>query len=140
MIKEFKKFIARGNVLDMAVGVIIGAAFGAIVTSIVNDIIMPLISLATGGLDFANWFIALDGKSYATLEAAQEAGAATLNYGNLISVIINFLIIAFCIFLVVKAFNKVTKKEEKKAAPAKSDEVKLLEEIRDLMKKEKKSK
>ena len=140
MIKEFKKFIARGNVLDMAVGVIIGAAFGAIVTSIVNDIIMPLISLATGGLDFANWFIALDGKSYATLEAAQEAGAATLNYGNLISVIINFLIIAFCIFLVVKAFNKVTKKEEKKEAPAKSDEVKLLEEIRDLMKKEKKSK
>ena len=140
MIKEFKKFIARGNVLDMAVGVIIGAAFGAIVTSIVNDIIMPLISLATGGLDFANWFIALDGKNYATLEAAQEAGAATLNYGNLISVIINFLIIAFCIFLVVKAFNKVTKKEEKKEAPAKSDEVKLLEEIRDLMKKEKKSK
>ncbi len=140
MIKEFKKFIARGNVLDMAVGVIIGAAFGAIVTSIVNDIIMPLISLATGGLDFANWFIALDGKNYATIEAAQEAGAATLNYGNLISVIINFLIIAFCIFLVVKAFNKVTKKEEKKAAPAKSDEVKLLEEIRDLMKKEKKSK
>lgn len=140
MIKEFKKFIARGNVLDMAVGVIIGAAFGAIVTSIVNDIIMPLISLATGGLDFANWFVALDGKKYATLEAAQEAGAATLNYGNLISVIINFLIIAFCIFLVVKAFNKVTKKEEKKEAPAKSDEVKLLEEIRDLMKKEKKSK
>lgn len=140
MIKEFKKFIARGNVLDMAVGVIIGAAFGAIVTSIVNDIIMPLISLATGGLDFANWFVALDGKKYATLEAAQEAGAATLNYGNLISVIINFIIIAFCIFLVVKAFNKVTKKEEKKAAPAKSDEVKLLEEIRDLMKKEKKSK
>ena len=140
MIKEFKKFIARGNVLDMAVGVIIGAAFGAIVTSIVNDIIMPLISLATGGLDFANWFIALDGKSYATLEAAQEAGAATLNYVNLISVIINFLIIAFCIFLVVKAYNKVTKKEEKKEAPAKSDEVKLLEEIRDLMKKEKKSK
>ena len=140
MIKEFKKFIARGNVLDMAVGVVIGAAFGAIVTSIVNDIIMPLISLATGGLDFANWFVALDGKKYATLEAAQEAGAATLNYGNLISVIINFLIIAFCIFLVVKAFNKFSKKEEKKAAPAKSDEVKLLEEIRDLMKKEKKSK
>ena len=140
MLKEFKKFIARGNVLDMAVGVVIGAAFGAIVTSLVNDIIMPLISLATGGLDFANWFVALDGKKYATLEAAQEAGAATLNYGNLISVIINFLIIAFCIFLVVKAFNKLSKKEEKKAAPAKSDEVKLLEEIRDLMKKEKKSK
>ena len=140
MLKEFKKFIARGNVLDMAVGVVIGAAFGAIVTSLVNDIIMPLISLATGGLDFANWFVALDGKKYATLEAAQEAGAATLNYGNLISVIINFLIIAFCIFLVVKAFNKISKKEEKKEAPAKSDEVKLLEEIRDLMKKEKKSK
>ena len=134
---EFKEFIKRGNVLDMAVGVVIGGAFGSIVTSLVNDIILPLVSLATGGLDFTNWFVALDGKEYATLEAAQDAGAATLNYGNLISVILNFIIVAFCIFLVVKAMNKFMKKkeEEKKEEPAaKSDEVKLLEEIRDLMK------
>lgn len=134
---EFKEFIKRGNVLDMAVGVVIGGAFGAIVTSLVNDIIMPLVSLATGGIDFTNWFVALDGKTYATLEAAQEAGAATLNYGNLISVIINFVIVAFCIFIVVKAMNKFMKKKEeekKEEPPAKSDEVKLLEEIRDLLK------
>ena len=135
---EFKEFIKRGNVMDMAIGVVIGTAFGSIVTSLVNDIIMPLVSLLTGGIDFTNWFVALDGNKYATLEAAQEAGAATLNYGNLISVIINFIIVAFCIFMVVKAMNKFKKKEEpKEEAPAKSDEVKLLEEIRDLMKKNK---
>lgn len=135
---EFKEFIKRGNVMDMAVGVVIGTAFGAIVTSLVNDIIMPLVSLATGGMDFSNWFVALDGNKYATLEAAQEAGAATLNYGNLISVILNFIIIAFCIFMVVKAMNKFKKKEEpKEEAPKKSDEVVLLEEIRDIMKKNK---
>ena len=137
---EFKEFIKRGNVMDMAVGVVIGAAFSAIVTSIVNDIIMPLVSLATGGIDFTNWFVALDGNKYETLEAAQTAGAATLNYGNLISVIVNFIIVALCIFLVVKAMNKFKKKEEpkKEEKPAKSDEVKLLEEIRDLMKKKSK--
>ena len=135
---EFKEFIKRGNVMDMAVGVVIGTAFGAIVTSIVNDIIMPLVSLLTGGMDFTNWFVALDGNKYATLEAAQEAGAATLNYGNLISVVLNFIIVAFCIFMVVKAMNKFKKKEEpKEEAPKKSDEVILLEEIRDLMKKNK---
>ena len=133
---EFKEFIKRGNVLDMAVGVVIGAAFGSIVTSLVNDIIMPLVSLLTGGLDFTNWFVALDGNEYATLEAAQTAGAATLNYGNLISVIINFVIVAFCIFIVVKAMNKFMRKKEepKEEAPKKSDEVVLLEEIRDLLK------
>ena len=132
---EFKEFIKKGNVIDMAVGVIIGGAFGAIVTSLVNDIIMPLISLITGGLDFSNWFVALDGQKYATLEAAQTAGAATLNYGNLISVIINFVIVALCIFIVIKAINKLHKKEEvKEEAPAKPDDVKLLEEIRDLLK------
>ena len=138
-VKEFGEFIKKGNVVDMAVGVVIGSAFGAIVTSIVNDIIMPLVSLLTGGLDFSNWFVALDGKTYETIEAAQTAGAATLNYGNLISVILNFIIVAFCIFLVVKAMNKMKRKEEEKPAepPAKSDEVKLLEEIRDLMKKQK---
>ena len=132
---EFKEFIKKGNVIDMAVGVIIGGAFGAIVTSLVNDIIMPLISLITGGLDFSNWFVALDGQKYATLEAAQTAGAATLNYGNLISVIINFVIVALCIFIVIKAINKLHKKEEvKEEAPVKPDDIKLLEEIRDLLK------
>ena len=123
----------------MAVGVVIGSAFGAIVTSLVNDIIMPLVSLLTGGLDFSNWFVALDGKTYATLEEATAAGAATLSYGNLISVVLNFLIVAFCIFLVIKAMSKLQKKKEepKEEAQKKSDEVKLLEEIRDLMKKRK---
>ena len=135
---EFKEFIKRGNVVDMAVGVIIGGAFGGIVTSLVNDIIMPLISLLTGGLNFANWFVALDGNKYETIEAAQTAGAATLNYGNLISVVINFIIVAFCIFMVVKAMNKfMRKKEETKEEPKKPDDVVLLEEIRDLIKKRK---
>ena len=137
-VKEFGEFIKKGNVVDMAVGVVIGSAFGAIVTSLVNDIIMPLVSLLTGGLDFSNWFLALDGNKYATLEEATTAGAATLNYGNLISVVINFVIVAFCIFLVVKAMNRLKRKEEeekKEEAPVKSDEVVLLEEIRDLMKK-----
>lgn len=135
---EFKEFIKRGNVVDMAVGVIIGGAFGGIVTSLVNDIIMPLISLLTGGLNFANWFVALDGNKYETIEAAQTAGAATLNYGNLISVVINFIIVAFCIFMVVKAMNKfMRKKEEPKEEPKKPDDVVLLEEIRDLIKKRK---
>jgi large conductance mechanosensitive channel len=138
-IKEFGEFIKKGNVVDMAVGVVIGGAFSAIVTSLVNDIIMPLVSLLTGGIDFSNWFLALDGKEYATLEEATTAGAATLNYGNLISLVINFLIVAFCIFLVVKAMNRFKKKEEEKPKeePKKSDEVLLLEEIRDLMKKRK---
>ena len=137
--KEFGDFIKKGNVVDMAVGVVIGTAFGAIVTSLVNDIIMPLISLLTGGLDFSNWFLALDGNKYATLEEATNAGAATLNYGNLISVVLNFLIVAFCIFLVVKAMSKLKKKEEpkKEEAPKKPDDVVLLEEIRDLLKKRK---
>lgn len=143
MIKEFKAFISRGNVMDLAVGVIIGAAFQAIINSLVNDIIMPLITLITGGIDFTNWFISLDGTSYKTLAAAQEAGAATLNYGVFITAVINFLLMALVIFFIVKAMNKLAdkgkKKEEKKEeAPAKSDEVVLLEQIRDLLKKENK--
>lgn len=119
---EFKKFIMRGNVIDLAVGVIIGGAFQAIVKSLVDDIVMPVISLATKGLDFANWFIALDGKEYETLAAAQEAGAATLSYGNFISAVLNFLIMAFVIFVFVKAINTVAdrakkKEEEAPAAP-----------------------
>lgn len=137
-LKEFGEFIKRGNVVDMAVGVVIGGAFSSIVTSIVNDIIMPVVSLITGGIDFSNWFVALDGNTYATLEKAQEAGAATLNYGNLISIVLNFLIVAFCIFIVIKIIGKFNRKqevkEEKEEAPAKPDDVVLLEEIRDLLK------
>ena len=114
---EFKKFITRGNVIDLAVGVIVGGAFQKIVNSLVDDIVMPVISLATKGLDFANWFIALDGEKYATLEAAKEAGAATLNFGNFISAILNFLIMAFIIFLLVQGINSVVEKTKKPEAP-----------------------
>ena len=105
--KEFKEFIMRGNVIDLAVGVIIGGAFKAIVDSLVSDVIMPIISLLTGGIDFTSWFIALDGGSYKTLEDAQTAGASVLAFGNFIAAILNFLIMAFVIFLLVKGINKV---------------------------------
>jgi large conductance mechanosensitive channel len=137
MIKEFKEFINKGNVMDLAVGVIIGGAFGTIVTSLVNDIIMPVISLITGGIDFSGWFVSLNGQKYATLAEAEEAGAAVLAYGKFISAVIYFLILAFIIFLIVKAMNKMKKKKEEEK-PAKSDEVKLLEEIRDELKNKKK--
>ncbi len=114
---EFKKFALKGNMIDLAVGVIIGGAFNGLVTSLVNDIIMPVLSLFTGKLDFANWFVALDGKTYTTIEAAKEAGAATLNYGNFISGIINFIIMAFVVFMLVKAINKM-KNDEPAPAPA----------------------
>lgn len=112
-IAEFKKFITRGNVIDLAVGVIIGGAFQAIVNSLVNDIIMPVISLATRGVDFTQLFVSLDGKSYDTLEQAQKAGAAVISYGNFISVILNFLIMAFVIFLIVKGINRLNDKIKK---------------------------
>ncbi len=115
---EFKKFIMRGNVIDLAVGVIVGGAFQAIVKSLVDDVVMPVISLATKGINFADLFIALDGGEYATLAAAQEAGAATLNYGNFISAIINFLIMAFVVFLLVKGINAVAEKSKKKEEEA----------------------
>ena len=119
---EFKKFIMRGNVIDLAVGVIIGGAFQAIVNSLVNDVIMPVISLLTKGVDFTNLFIQLNGDvKYATLAEAQEAGAAVLAYGNFLSAVINFLIMALVIFLLVKGINKVHsigKKEEPAEEPA----------------------
>ena len=115
---EFKKFIMRGNVIDLAVGVIIGGAFQAIVKSLVDDIIMPVVGLATKGIDFTNWFIALDGNKYETLELAKEAGAATLNFGSFISAILNFLIMALVIFIFVKAINTVAEKARKPEAPA----------------------
>ena len=116
---EFREFIMRGNVMDMAVGVIIGGAFQAIINSLVNDIIMPVITLLTGGIDFSNWFVALDGGQYATLAEAQEIGAATLNYGLFITAIINFLLMALVIFLLVKTLNKIAEKakKEEEAAP-----------------------
>ncbi|MBR4979364.1 MAG: large conductance mechanosensitive channel protein MscL [Clostridia bacterium] len=110
---EFKTFIMRGNVIDLAVGVIIGGAFQAIVNSLVNDIIMPVISLLTKGLDFANLFVALDGNEYATLAEAQEAGAAVITYGSFIGAVINFVIMAFVIFLIVKSINKASEKFSK---------------------------
>lgn len=111
-LQEFKTFISRGNVIDMAVGVIIGASFKSIVDSLVSDIIMPLISSVVGGLDFSNWFISLDSNKYETLSAAQEAGAATLNYGVFITAIINFLIMAFVIFMLIKVLNAFINKRE----------------------------
>ncbi|MGI6269529.1 MAG: large conductance mechanosensitive channel protein MscL [Candidatus Howiella sp.] len=119
---EFKTFIMRGNVIDMAVGVIIGGAFQKIITSLVDDVVMPVITLITGGIDFNNWFIALDGGKYASLTEAKTAGAATLNYGTFITVVINFLLMAAVIFLLVKGMNAlaertVHKKEEAPAAP-----------------------
>lgn len=111
MWKEFKEFAFKGNVIDLAVGVMIGAAFGKIVSSVVNDIFMPLLSPLTGSLDFSSLFVAMDGNSYATLAKAQEAGSATLNYGAFITTVIDFLIIALCIFLFVRLISKLQRKE-----------------------------
>ena len=117
--KEFKEFIMRGNVIDLAVGVIIGGAFQAIVNSVVNDLIMPLISLATKGIDFTNKFIVLGSdKTFATLDAAKEAGVAVLSYGSFVTAVINFIIMAFIIFLMVKGINKVSNLGKKKEEPA----------------------
>ena len=114
--KEFKTFITRGNMMDLAVGVIVGGAFNSIVSSLVNDVIMPVISIFTGKIDFANLFVALDGKQYATAEAAKEAGASVLAYGNFITAIINFVVLAFVVFLLVKGLNKLREESAKKAA------------------------
>jgi large conductance mechanosensitive channel len=116
MLEEFKKFAMRGNVVDMAVGIVIGAAFGKIVSSFVKDVLMPPIGKLMGGVDFSNLFVNLGEGSYATLAAAQEAGAATLNYGIFINTVLDFLIVAFAIFMVIKAMNKM-KTEEPPAAP-----------------------
>lgn len=111
MFKEFKAFIMRGNVLDMAVGIIIGAAFGKIVTSFVSDILTPVIGLGLGKVDFSNLFIALNGEVYKTLDEAKKAGVATLNYGVFLNVVIDFLIVAFAIFMIVRVANKAKKAE-----------------------------
>ena len=137
MIKEFREFIERGNVIELAVAFVMGVAFNAIIKSFVADIIMPLVGLVTGGVDFVNRFIVLGAGEFATLAEAQEAGAATLNYGVFINAIIEFVIIAFVLFMIVRTYNRMQKKEEEApAAPAKPprQEV-LLEEIRDALKK-----
>ena len=137
MLQEFKAFIAKGNVMDMAVGIIIGAAFTAIVTSLVDDLINPIIGLFTGGLDFTNNYAVLSGEvaAGASLEAAREAGASVFAYGAFIMAVINFLIIAFVVFMLVKYVNKVKdaamKKQEVEEAPAGPSEIDLLKEIRD---------
>lgn len=134
MLQEFKAFIARGNVIDLAVGIIMGVAFTTIVNSLVNDIIMPPIGVLLGGVDFSNYYINLSGTHYDSLAAAKAAGAATINYGVFINAIINFLIIAFAVFLLVKQVNRFMKKPEAPPAPAAPprSEV-LLEEIRDTL-------
>ena len=137
MIKEFREFIERGNVIELAVAFVMGVAFNAIIKSFVADIIMPLVGLVTGGIEFANRFIVLGAGQFATLADAQEAGAATLNYGVFINAIIEFIIIAFVLFMIVRTYNRMKKKEEEApAAPAEPprQEV-LLEEIRDALKK-----
>jgi large conductance mechanosensitive channel len=121
MFKEFREFAMRGNVLDMAVGIIIGVTFGAIVTSLVNDIIMPPIGFALGRIDFSNLFVNLSGGSYASLSAAEEAGAVTINYGAFINTVVNFIIVAFVLFLVVRSMNKLRRKEETPAEPTTKD-------------------
>ena len=117
MWKEFREFALKGNAVDLAIGVIIGAAFGGIVTSLVNDIMMPPIGKALGGVDFSNLFLVLGDGTYPSLKAAKEAGAATINYGAFINVVINFLIVAFVLFMVVKAMNRM-KREAPAPAPA----------------------
>ncbi len=135
-IKEFKEFAVKGNVMDMAVGVIIGGAFGKIVTSLVSDVLMPLIGKATGGVSFTDLFVNLGDGEYKTLAEAQEAGAAVLAYGQFIQNILDFIIIAFCIFLMIKGMNKLKKeKPAEPEAPAGPTQEELLTEIRDLLKK-----
>lgn len=133
MLKEFKEFAMRGNVVDLAVGLIIGAAFGKIITSLVSDVIMPPIGLLLGKVDFTSLFIDLSGQSYASLAAAQAAGAPVIKVGVFINTVLDFAIVAFVIFLLVKAMNKLKKKEEAQPAAPTADQ-KLLTEIRDLLK------
>ena len=137
MLKEFREFAMKGNVVDLAVGVIIGAAFGAIVTSLVGDIIMPIIGRVTGGLDFSNYFVALSDKVTASNLADAKKQGAVLAYGNFLTITVNFLIVAFVLFMIIRLMNKMKRHEEAKPAepPKPSAEVVLLTEIRDLLKK-----
>ena len=140
MLKEFRDFAVKGNMLDMAVGIIIGAAFGTIVSSLVNDVLMPVIGMATGGADFGEMHMVLQDGSpagpYATIAQAAEAGAVTLNWGALINAIVSFAIVAFVLFMIIRSFNRLKAAEEEAPAapPEPSAEETLLTEIRDLLK------
>ncbi len=140
MLEEFKEFAIKGNMLDMAVGIIIGAAFGTIIQSLVNDVLMPPIGMLLGGADFGDMFLTLQEGAvsgpYVTVAAAREAGAVTINYGVFANAVISFLIVAFAVFMVVRGFNKLKKEEEAAPAapPAPSTEETLLGEIPDLLK------
>ena len=137
MVQEFKEFAVKGNVMDLAVGVIIGAAFGKIVDSVVNDLIMPIIGRVTGGLDFSSYYIALKdipAGTPVTLEAVKKAGVPVFAYGNFITIVLYFVILAFIIFMMVKWINKL-KREAPSAPPEPPEEVKLLRDIRDSLKK-----
>jgi large conductance mechanosensitive channel len=136
MLKDFREFAMRGNVVDMAVGIIIGAAFGKVVTSLVNDILMPPIGLLLGQVDFSGLFINLGALPYATLAAATEAGAPVIKYGLFINTVLDFVIVAFAIFMVIRAMNRMKKQQAAAPAPppTPSAEEKLLTEIRDLLK------
>ncbi|MCI4662325.1 MAG: large conductance mechanosensitive channel protein MscL [Neomegalonema sp.] len=138
MLSEFKEFAVKGNVVDMGVGIVIGAAFTSIVTSFVSDIMNPVIGMFTGGTDFSNLFVNLGDGDYTTLAAAQEAGAPTLNYGLFINAVISFLIVAFVLFLIVKGVNNLKRKEEEAPAEPAADpaDVLVLKEIRDLLAKQ----
>ena len=133
MLEDFKKFALRGNVVDLAIGVIIGAAFGAIVTALVGDIIMPIVGAITGGIDFSNYFLPLSAKVTATTLAEAKKQGAVLAWGEFITLVINFIIIAFVLFLVIRAMSRLIKQEAEKAPPVSKQE-QLLTEIRDLLK------
>ena len=139
MLKEFREFAVKGNVVDMAVGIIIGAAFGKIVDSLVKDVIMPPIGLLLGKVDFSNLFFVLkegaQAGPYLTVEAAQKAGAVTFNYGMFVNTIITFTIVAFAVFLLIRAINRLKRQEEAKPPAAPAEEILLLREIRDSLKK-----
>ncbi|MGI9483837.1 MAG: large conductance mechanosensitive channel protein MscL [Hyphomicrobiales bacterium] len=140
MLKEFKEFAMKGNMLDMAIGIVLGATFGTIVKSLVSDIFMPIIGYFFGGVDFSNLFITLGDGKFDNLKAAQDAGAATVNYGLFINAVIAFLIVAWILFMVVKAMNAARREEEtaEEEAPAEpAEDIALLTEIRDLLKKKK---
>ena len=133
MLEDFKKFALRGNVVDLAIGVIIGAAFGAIINSLVADMIMPIVGAVTGGIDFSNYFVPLSAKVTATTLAEAKKQGAVLAWGNFVTLVINFIIIAWVLFMIIRGMSKLVRKEEAKPAPpSKSEE--LLTEIRDLLK------
>jgi large conductance mechanosensitive channel len=139
MLKEFREFAVRGNVVDMAVGIIIGAAFGKIVESLVKDVIMPPIGVLLGKVDFSNLFVVLRAGAqagpYLSVEAAQKAGAVTFNYGLFINTIISFVIVAFAVFLLIRTLNRMKREEQAKPSAAPAEEILLLREIRDSLKK-----